>query len=463
MMTAAIHRYIRQKVCKQGQRTGRYFMGVKVIKFGGSSVADANQLRKIRSIIEADPERRYIVVSAPGKRYKNDSKVTDMLIMLNAQATSNIPYDQLFDAVKERYTSIAEGLGLETGLEEWFGEIRENLEKGCSEAYIVSRGEYLSARLIAAYLGYDFIDTRELVLFNSKGRLMVEETNEALKEELSKHERAVIPGFYGGYAGTDEVCLLSRGGSDVTGSLVARAAEASMYENWTDVSGMLMADPRVVSTPLPIKYISYVELRELSYMGASVLHEDAVFPARMAGIPINIRNTNAPDDPGTVISSDGGPDGDTIISGIAGKPDFTVISIYKNMMNKEIGFVRRALAIIEDQGINFDHIPTGIDSLSMVIESSELEDKLDDILDAFRLQLKPDDIYVEDNIALVAVVGRRMHRSVGVSARICSALATNGINIRMLNQGTNEINVIVGVEAKDYEEAVRVLYSEFVH
>ena len=370
-------------------------MGVKVIKFGGSSVADADQLRKIKAIVEADPERRYVVVSAPGKRHKNDNKVTDMLIMLNAQAEGNIPYDQLFGAVKERYTSIAEGLGLDTDLEAWFDEIAANIEKGCSEAYIVSRGEYLSD------LGYDFVDTKNLVIFNKKGRLKVEETNEAIRAELGKHEYAVFPGFYGGYEGTDEICLLSRGGSDVTGSLVARAADASMYENWTDVSGMLMADPRIVSSPLPIKYISYAELRELSYMGASVLHEDAVFPARMAGIPINIRNTNAPEDPGTVISREGGADGEYIISGIAGKPDFTVISIYKNMMNKELGFVRRALAIIEDQKINFDHIPTGIDSLSMVIESKELEDKLDDVLEEFRRQLKPDEVIVEDKIALI--------------------------------------------------------------
>ena len=437
-------------------------MGVKVIKFGGSSVADADQLRKIKAIVEADPERRYVVVSAPGKRHKADNKVTDMLITLSAQIEGNMPYDQLFGAVKERYTSIAEGLSLDTDLDAWFDEIAANIRKGCSEAYIVSRGEYLSARLIAEYLGYDFVDTKNLVIFSSKGRLKVEETNEAIRAEIGKHEHAVFPGFYGGYAGTDEICLLSRGGSDVTGSLVARAADASMYENWTDVSGMLMADPRVVDSPLPIKYISYAELRELSYMGASVLHEDAVFPARMAGIPINIRNTNAPDDPGTVISREGGADGEYIISGIAGKPDFTVISIYKNMMNKELGFVRRALAIIEDQKINFDHIPTGIDSLSMVIESKELEDKLDDVLDAFRQQLKPDEIIVEDNIALIAVVGLRMHKSIGVSARICNALASNGINIKMLNQGTNEINVIIGVEAGDFEEAVRVLYAEFV-
>ena len=437
-------------------------MGVKVVKFGGSSVADADQVRKIRAIVEADPERRYVVVSAPGKRFSKDSKITDMLIMLKAVIDNNIPYAALLAPIRERYTSIEKDLGVDAGMDARFEEIRRNIEAGCSENYIVSRGEYLSAALIAAYLGYDFVDTQKLILFDHRGRLLADETNKALSEELAKHERAVIPGFYGSYADTGEVCLFSRGGSDVTGSIVARAAQADIYENWTDVSGMLMADPRVVKNPLPIKHITYLELRELSYMGASVLHEDAVFPARMSDIPINIRNTNSPEDPGTIISNHDGDDDGMIISGIAGKPDFTVISINKNMMNKEIGFVRRALAIVEDEGVSFDHIPTGIDSLSMVIATSELEDKLDDILEAFRIQLKPDEITVEKGIAMIAVVGRRMKNNVGVSARICKALAESGINIRMLNQGTGEINVIVGVEGADFEQAIRVIYEEFV-
>ena len=437
-------------------------MGVKVLKFGGSSVADAGQLKKIKAIVESDPERRYVVVSAPGKRSSSDSKVTDLLFMLKAQADNNIPWDGLMDVIRKRYTSIADELGIETDLDERLDEIAGELERGCSEAYVVSRGEYLSAALISAYLGYDFVDTQNLIKFDSKGRLMTEATNEALSAELARHERAVLPGFYGGYEETGEVCLFSRGGSDVTGSLVARAAGADIYENWTDVSGMLMADPRIVDNPAPIERISYIELRELSYMGASVLHEEAVFPARMSDIPINIRNTNRPDDPGTIITSDSSRNGSNVISGIAGKPDFTVISIYKNMMNREIGFVRRALAVIEDAGISFDHIPTGIDSLSMVIETSALEDKLDDVLEELRLRLKPDDITVEDNIALIAIVGSRMSRTPGVSARICTALAENGINIRMLNQGTNEINIIVGVEAPDFEKATGVIYREFV-
>ncbi len=436
-------------------------MSVKVVKFGGSSVADASQIKKITKIVEADPERRYVVVSAPGKRYSGDSKITDLLIMLKAVIDNNIPYEPLIAPIKERYTTIADDLGIDVDMDAEFREIRRNLDAGCSGNYIVSRGEYLSALLISAYLGYDFVDTKDLILFDSKGRLLVEETNDALSAALAQHERAVLPGFYGSYAKSGEICLFSRGGSDVTGSLVARAANASVYENWTDVSGMLMADPRIVDDPLPIKDISYIELRELSYMGASVMHEDAVFPARMSDIPINIRNTNQPEDPGTVISNEGSEDG-SIISGIAGKRDFTVISIYKNMMNNEVGFVRRALAIVEDAGVSFDHIPTGIDSLSMVIAGSELEDKLEDILEAFRVQLKPDDISVEEGMAMIAIVGRRMFRSVGTSARICGALASNGINIRMLNQGTGEINVIVGVEAADYEKAIRAIYAEFV-
>ena len=438
-------------------------MSVKVLKFGGSSVADADQIRKIEAIVEADSQRRYVVVSAPGKRYSGDSKVTDLLFMLWAQIEHNIPYDALLDTIMKRYTSIEDDLGIDAGIKARFDEIRSNIEKGCTESYIVSRGEFLSAVLISKCLGYDFVDAEGKVLFDARGRLLADETDKALSEALSQHEHAVIPGFYGSSVADGKICLLSRGGSDVTGSLVARAAGASIYENWTDVSGMLMADPRVVDGPKPIRHISYMELRELSYMGASVLHEDAVFPARMSDIPINIRNTNAPEEPGTIISKNGDDKSPEIISGIAGKKGFTVISIYKNMMNKEIGFVRRALAIIEDQHVNFDHIPTGIDSLSMVIESSELEDKLDDILAEFRHQLKPDDITVEDNIALIAVVGLRMHRSLGVAARICSALADSGINIRMLNQGTNEINVIVGVEDEDFEKSTRVIYNEFIN
>ena len=436
-------------------------MGIKTVKFGGSSVADGIQLQKIRSIIESDPERRYVVVSAPGKRFDGDSKITDLLYMCKAQADHNIPYEQLLQVVTDRYSAVKYNLGIEVDLESHIDEIRSRLASGCSEDYLVSRGEYLSAVLVAAYLGYDFVDTEGLVVFDSKKRLLAGETNRRLSEELGRHERAVLPGFYGSYESSGDICLLSRGGSDVTGSLVARAVNADIYENWTDVSGLLMADPRIVRDPKPIEYISYMELRELSYMGASVLHEESVFPVRLSNIPINIRNTNAPDDPGTIITTDSSYHSDKIISGIAGKYPFTVITVYKNMMNKEVGFVRRALAVLEDMGISFDHIPTGIDSLSVVVESSAIEDQLDEVLQEFRQRLHPDEITVVPDIALIAVVGNGLSRTIGASAKITSALAAAGVNIRMLNQGTSEINIIIGVEAKDFKTSIRAIYNAF--
>ncbi len=436
-------------------------MGLKVCKFGGSSVADGIQLAKIKEIVNSDPERRYVVVSAPGKRFQGDSKITDLLFLCKTQKNHNIPYEQLFQAVCDRFSAIKYSLNIEADLDAELETIRKALDEGCSEDYIVSRGEYLSAYLIAAYLGFDFVDTKGLVLFDKRGRLMAEETNEALKAELAKHEYAVIPGFFGSDAETGEIKLLSRGGSDVTGSLVARAVDAEMYENWTDVSGLLMADPRIIDKPKPIERISYMELRELSYMGASVLHEDAVFPARAADIPINIRNTNVPEDPGTVITGDMDACGDKIISGIAGKKDFTVIDIYKNMMNKEVGFVRKVLMILEENHINFDHMPTGIDSLSVVIESSELKGKLEDVVEAFEQRLAADAIEVHDNISMVAVVGAGMRRNPGSSARILSAIAGEGVNLRMVNQSTYEISVILGIETPDFEKTIKAIYREF--
>lgn len=437
-------------------------MGLKVVKFGGSSVADGIQLAKMKAIVEADPARRYVVVSAPGKRFSGDSKITDLLFLCKSQKDRNVDYEQLFQVIADRYSGIMHSLDIEADLDGELALIKERLEAGWSEDYIVSRGEYLSAFLVAAYLGYDFIDTKGLILFDSRGRLLAEETNEALKAELAKHERAVIPGFYGSQIGTEEVKLLSRGGSDVTGSLVARAVGADIYENWTDVSGLLMADPRIIPNPAPIESISYMELRELSYMGASVLHEDAVFPVRESDIPINIRNTNRPDDPGTFITAEKDASSCRVISGIAGKKDFTVIAIYKNMMNKEMGFVRKALMILEENQINFDHMPTGIDSLSIVIESSELDGKLEDVLEAFERQLSPDDIEVFTDVALIAAVGIGMKGTPGSSARVLKAVADAGINLRMINQSTSEISVIIGVEAAFFEKAMQVIYKEFV-
>ncbi len=436
-------------------------MGLKVLKFGGSSVADAKQLSKIKDIIRRDSDRRYVVVSAPGKRSSEDTKITDLLYMCKAQRDHNLPWETSFQLITERYSGIRSELGIDVDLEFHYSVIRDNLKKGCSQDYIVSRGEYLSAILAAAYLGFDFVDAQNLIRFDSRGRLLNEETNLALRQELEKHEHAVLPGFYGSSKETGEVKIFSRGGSDITGSLVARAMAADIYENWTDVSGLLMADPRIVNNPKSIEQISYVELRELSYMGASVLHEDAVFPVRKADIPINIRNTNAPEDPGTIITGDTECAGDRIISGIAGKKDFTILTIYKNMMNKELGFVRKALMILEDQDVNFDHMPTGIDSVSVVIESKELEDKQEDVLEAFRVQLQPDDITVTTDMAMLAVVGLGMNRRVGTAARIVDAMRDANINIRMLIQGPGEINTMLGVENQDFEKAMQAIYCVF--
>lgn len=424
-------------------------------------MADAIQLKKIKEIVDHDEDRRYVVVSAPGKRFDGDSKITDLLYMCKTQQDHNIPWEQLFQVIADRYNAVKYNLGVSVDLDPYFEEIQENMRKGCSVDYVVSRGEYLSAVLVSAYLGYDFLDTQRLILFDNRGRLLNEETNEAIRKELGKHDRAVLPGFYGSNKESGKVQVFSRGGSDITGSLVARAMNADIYENWTDVSGLLMADPRIVQNPKPIDRISYVELRELSYMGASVLHEDAVFPVRKADIPINIRNTNAPLDPGTIITGDTESLDDKVISGIAGKKDFTIISIYKNMMNKEIGFVRKALMILEDYHVNFDHMPTGIDSVSMVIESAELDGKLEDVLEAFQLQLAPDEVTVTENLAMIAVVGLGMTRRVGTAARIVDTMRDNNINIRLLIQGTNEINTMLGVENKDFEKAMNAIYQEF--
>ncbi len=440
-------------------------MGVKVAKFGGSSVADGIQLTKTREIIEHDPDRRYIVVSAPGKRYEGDSKITDILYLCKTHIDHNLPYDQLFQVVCDRYMAVEINLGVKVDLMKYFGEIRENLKKKPSADYIASRGEYLSAVLVAAFLGYDFVDTADLIKFDMKGRLLMDETDKALSDELAKHERAVLPGFYGSTP-DGAIKTFSRGGSDITGALVARAVKADVYENWTDVSGFLMADPRIVENPKQIRAISYKELRELSYMGASVLHEDAIYPARMANVPINIRNTNQPDDRGTYITAEVSEEYEKkqnrIITGIAGSRDFTVVAIYKNMMSSERGFVRKILDILDDYDINFEHIPSGIDTVSVVMANDAINGRLEEVLDEFRTRLRPDSIDVLENMALIATVGHGMAYRQGVSATLFEALAGAGVNVRMIEQGSSEMNIIVGVENKDFEKAIRAIYDAFV-
>lgn len=446
---------------KAGGKEMRYkHMGLKVAKFGGSSLADGIQLTKTKSIIEADPDRRYIVVSAPGKRFEGDSKVTDLLYLCKAHIENNLPYEQIFQVICDRYMAMAINLGVTIDLMPHFEKIKAKLQSGASADYVASRGEYLNALIAAAFFGYDFVDTHGLILFDSKGNLKMEETNELLAEELKKHETAVLPGFYGTNP-DGKIKTFSRGGSDITGALVARAVNADVYENWTDVSGFLIADPRIVPEAKTIANISYKELRELSYMGASVLHEDAIYPARLANIPINIRNTNKPEDAGTMIT-DTANHADQVITGIAGTKDFDVIAIHKNMMSTEKGFLRRLLGILEDYDVSVEHIPSGIDELSVVVSKKDLEGKLEDILDEIRRKLSPETIDVFEDIALIATVGHGMSSRRGTSAKLFTALAEGGVNVRMIDQGSSEMNIIIGVANSDFEKAVKVIYSAFI-
>lgn len=437
-------------------------MGMKVAKFGGSSVADGIQMAKIREIIERDSDIHYVIVSAPGKRFPEDSKITDLLYSCKMHMDHHLPYEQLFQVVCDRFNAIELHLGVKAGLQEEYDEILEAMKNGVAEDYIASRGEYLNAKLIAAYLGYDFVDAKGRILFDAKGRFLAKETNEAVAIELKKHDHAVIPGFYGSKPdGT--IKTFSRGGSDITGSIVASAVGADIYENWTDVSGFLMADPRIVKDPKPISEISYKELRELSYMGASVLHEDAIYPVRASEIPINIRNTNKPDDPGTLITAEPSEEAKKrTVTGIAGSKNFTVINLYKNRMNQERGFIRRLTGILEDFDIPIEHMPTGIDTLSIVVDDQELDGRIDEVTEELSKQLKLDGIEVFDKMALLATVGVGMSYRVGVAAKLFQALSEANVNIRMIDQGSSEMNIIVGVKNDDFEAATRAIYEAFV-
>ena len=436
-------------------------MGLVAAKFGGTSAADGIQIRKIKAIVEENPDRRYVVVSAPGKRFSADSKITDMLYLIKTQIDMGAPYEQVMQVVKERYLGLEADLGVSVGIADEFSAIEEKLKGEATADFIASRGEYLSAKILAAFLGFDFVDTAGLVLFSEKGKFLSEETNETLAKELAKHERAVLPGFYGTMP-DGSIKTFSRGGSDISGAIVARAVQADVYENWTDVSGFLMADPKIVENPKAIKKLSYIELRELSYMGASVLHENAIYPVRQAGIPINIRNTNFPGDPGTIISADDAGKSEQLVTGIAGNKDFTVIGIHKNMMSNEIGFIKHILSILEDYRIPIEHIPSGIDTVSLVIADKYLGDKLGDLLDEFDKKLGADSIELFENMSLIATVGRGMASVPGVAAKLFGALTGAGVNIRMIDQGSSEMNIIVGVETKDFETAIRAIYDAFV-
>ncbi len=437
-------------------------MEVKVAKFGGSSVADAIQLRKVKEIVESDPQRRYVVVSAPGKRFEEDSKLTDLLYLCKTHIEHNVPFHQVFQVIWDRFKIIVMNLGLQLDIDPYFEEIRDHLQKGVTNDYIASRGEFLCAVIMANYLGYDFVDPSGIILFSENGKFLPKETDQALREELLKHEKAVIPGFYG--TRTDgSVKTFSRGGSDITGALVARAVGAKVYENWTDVSGLLKADPRIVKNAQTIDRVTYKELRELSYMGATVLHDEAVFPVREADIPINIRNTNDPGHPGTIIvSEEEARENRGVITGIAGRKDFTVIGIYKNNMNSEVGFIKRVLSILENYNVSIEHLPSGIDTVSVVIATKALEGILDDIVEDIYRKLGADTVDVHQNMSLIATVGHGMTRRMGVAAKLFTALASNGVNIRMIDQGSSEMNIIVGVENEDFETAIKAIYEAFV-
>lgn len=434
----------------------------KVVKFGGSSLASAEQFKKVGNIIRADKTRLYVVPSAPGKRFSGDIKVTDMLLHLYETAKAGKDMDEEIAAIKARYDEIINGLEL-TGfsLEKEFDEIKAYLKESPERDYAASRGEFLNGKVMARYLGVEFVDAAEVIFFNEEGNLNAYKTEKALAARLAEAKSAVVPGFYG--MGKDgRVKTFSRGGSDVTGSLVAQAVKADVYENWTDVSGIMVTDPRIVDNPQGIKFVTYRELRELSYMGFSVLHEDAIFPVRRNGIPINIRNTNAPEDEGTWIVESTCQKQDCVITGIAGKKNFCTVFITKDMMNSEIGFCRKVLQAFEENDISIEHMPSGIDTMTVVVHEDEFMDKEQRVVSAIHRLAAPDTIEIESGLALIAVVGRGMKSASGTAGKLCSALAKAGINIRMIDQGSSELNIIVGVKNEDFETAIKAIYNTFI-
>lgn len=436
---------------------------LKVVKFGGSSMADAKQFAKVRSIVQADPARRVVVVSAAGKRSPDDHKLTDLLYLCYAHLQYGVSCDSVFQMIADRYVSIRDECGLSTDIESELAALRAQMEHGISQDELVSRGEYFSALLMADYLGFDFLDAKLWLKFKFDGSIDQEASYEELRR-LAEGRSVVIPGFYG-VMPDGRIRTLTRGGSDITGALAAAALDADVYENWTDVSGILMADPRIVENPLPIERITYNELRELSFVGAQVLHEGTVFPVREKNIPLNIRNTNDPDHPGTLIMEEFDDSEDAehrFITGIAGKKNFSIVTIAKNGMSSTVGTFRQIFEIFESHGVSIEYAPSGIDCLSLVVSSDKVAPCLYSILGEIQKALKPDSIHVTENISIVAAVGRKMVFQPGVSGKIFATLGENGINIRMISQGPDELNIIVGVDTKDFASTIQVLYNSFV-
>ena len=439
-------------------------MSIKTVKFGGSSLADAAHFRMVADIIKSDPDRRYVVPSAPGKRNKEDTKVTDLLYECYRLSKEHMTqeFDVCYQKICSRYNDIIAGLGLSFDISGELDYIKQAILMRAGRDFAASRGEYLNSLILAKYIGYDFVDAESVIFFRDDGTLDMELTRTTLEAELQRHARAVIPGFYGQMP-NGTVKTFSRGGSDITGSIVALASHSDLYENWTDVSGVLMADPRIVDNPAVIDKLTYRELRELSYMGASVLHEEATFPVRNAGIPINIRNTMRPEDPGTmIVKSAKAFDRKHVITGLAGKKGFTVFTIESDMMNSEIGFGRKVLEVFEEYDISFEHLPSGIDTMSIIVADSQIEGKEERILRSLKHSVRPDSISVEKDLALIAVVGRGMIKSKGTAARVFGAVSAAGVNIRMIDQGSCELNIILGVDVADFEKTLTAIYHEFV-
>ena len=436
--------------------------GIRVCKFGGSSVADAGQMRKVQAIVEAEPSRRFVVPSAPGKRHADDIKITDLLYRSHDAAAAGEPLDAIFGPIAERYRGLVRDLGLDFDLEPDLAEVHDRIRDGAGADYAASRGEFLSGVVLSKLLDRPLIDPATMIRFDADGRFLAEETQAAVADRLGREDGGIIPGFYGALP-DGAIKTFSRGGSDVTGAIVARGVGAAVYENWTDVSGLLMTDPRIVDAPRPIARITYRELRELAYMGATVLHDEATFPVREAGIPVHIKNTNDPQAPGTVIQrgDQEAPPAERI-TGIAGRKDFTIIALEKTLMNAEIGFGRRLLGVLERFGLAWEHMPSGIDTLSIVLKSSAVGDRLDALVEEIQRECAPDVIEAETDLALIATVGRGMSHVPGTAARLFGALAEAGINIRMIDQGSSELNIIVGVENADFERALRAIYDAFV-
>ncbi len=433
----------------------------KVVKFGGSSLASAEQFKKVGDIVRSDNSRKYVVPSAPGKRFSADTKVTDMLYQTYALAEAGKDFKSELQSIKERYNEIIKGLKLNMTLDAEFETIADMFKSKAGSDYAASRGEYLNGKIMANYLGFEFIDAAEVIFFDEEGNFDAEKTNNILSVRLGKVDNAVVPGFYGSTP-DGKVKTFSRGGSDITGSIVSRAARVDLYENWTDVSGFLVADPRIIDNPEPIETITYRELRELSYMGASVLHEDAIFPVRREGIPINIKNTNAPEDPGTWIVESTCQKSKYVITGIAGKKGFCSVNIDKAKMNSEIGFCRKVLGVFEDNGISIEHMPSGIDTMTVFVHQDEFMDKEQQVVSGIHRMTHPDSIDIEADLALIAVVGRGMRSTRGTAGRIFASLAHANINVKMIDQGSSELNIIIGVANADFEAAIKAIYDIFV-